>query len=457
MRKPRARSRIFKKNFPARLEAIARKKALDRDTIEIWFADEARIGQKNKITRRWAKRGTRPSAPRDQRTASTYIFGAVCPKEGKGAALIMPACNTEAITCTSPRSPQPSRPLPTPSSWSIKPAGTCPRASSCRPISPSFCCRRSAQSSTRSRTSGSSCATTGSPTASSDPTTISSTIVVRHGTSSSISLGASCPTDCANGPTGSDQWDLVLGAANWSGTGARDDKNDRFASFISPGLALQGTLLKQFLDGRLDQYDIILGVEIEHLADRLSHPHRGPDVLAPLAAAHELLDRLDISVGQVRLRRAGVLPFFDYADIVTKIVHPLQCRTVIDSDARDREPVRLVCRGTEVQLPVKSPEERATIRNLEFLRLLGRHSFEDADGSARIDECLRTARRFNRRPLAARLAGVVPEVDRTSRVLSNLFETLNDLLNRGIIIFIDAMSSDKGIDREYVRLVLLYK
>src|SRR5262245_6325108 len=64
---------------------MARKKALDRDTIEIWFADEARIGQKNKITRRWAKRGTRPSAPRDQ------------PKEGKGAALIMPACNTEAM------------------------------------------------------------------------------------------------------------------------------------------------------------------------------------------------------------------------------------------------------------------------------------------------------------------------------------------------------------------------
>jgi hypothetical protein len=27
-----------------------------RHAIEIWFADEARIGQKNKITRRWAKR-----------------------------------------------------------------------------------------------------------------------------------------------------------------------------------------------------------------------------------------------------------------------------------------------------------------------------------------------------------------------------------------------------------------
>ena len=36
-------------------------------------------------------------APRDQRTASIYIFGAVCPKQGKGAALILPTCNTEAM------------------------------------------------------------------------------------------------------------------------------------------------------------------------------------------------------------------------------------------------------------------------------------------------------------------------------------------------------------------------
>jgi transposase len=66
--------------------------------IEIWFQDEARIGQKNKITRRWAKRGTRPSAPNDQRTASTYIFGAICPAEGKGAGLVLPRCTTEAMT-----------------------------------------------------------------------------------------------------------------------------------------------------------------------------------------------------------------------------------------------------------------------------------------------------------------------------------------------------------------------
>ena len=69
-----------------------------RTDIELWFADEARVGQKNKITRRWAKRGTRPSAPHDQRTQSAYIFGAICPKKGKGAGLVMPRCDTDAMT-----------------------------------------------------------------------------------------------------------------------------------------------------------------------------------------------------------------------------------------------------------------------------------------------------------------------------------------------------------------------
>ncbi len=33
----------------------------------------------------------------DQRTQSTYVFGAVCPELGTGAALVLPACNTEAM------------------------------------------------------------------------------------------------------------------------------------------------------------------------------------------------------------------------------------------------------------------------------------------------------------------------------------------------------------------------
>ncbi len=65
--------------------------------IEVWWQDEARIGQKNKLTRRWAKRGTRPRAPHDQRTQWAYIFGAICPAKGKGAGLAMPYCDTHAM------------------------------------------------------------------------------------------------------------------------------------------------------------------------------------------------------------------------------------------------------------------------------------------------------------------------------------------------------------------------
>ena len=65
--------------------------------VEVWFQDEMRVGQKNKLTYRWARKGSRPRAAHDQRTQSTYLFGAVCPERGAGAALVLPACNTEAM------------------------------------------------------------------------------------------------------------------------------------------------------------------------------------------------------------------------------------------------------------------------------------------------------------------------------------------------------------------------
>ncbi len=65
--------------------------------IEIWFQDEARVGQKTNLTRRWARRGTRPRAAKDQRTKSAYIFGAICPARGVGAGLVLPRCNTQAM------------------------------------------------------------------------------------------------------------------------------------------------------------------------------------------------------------------------------------------------------------------------------------------------------------------------------------------------------------------------
>jgi len=63
----------------------------------VWFQDEARVGQQGTLTRIWAKRGTRPRAPRDTRYKWSYIFGAACPARGTAAGLILPYVNTEAM------------------------------------------------------------------------------------------------------------------------------------------------------------------------------------------------------------------------------------------------------------------------------------------------------------------------------------------------------------------------
>ena len=79
-------------------------KEVDQKPVEIWFClrrpagqDEARVGQKTKLTRRWAKRGTRSSALKDQRATSVWLFGSICPNNGKAAGLVMPWANSHAI------------------------------------------------------------------------------------------------------------------------------------------------------------------------------------------------------------------------------------------------------------------------------------------------------------------------------------------------------------------------
>lgn len=84
-----------------------------------------RVGQKNKLTYRWARKGSRPRAAHDQRTQSTYLFGAVCPELGTGAALVLPFCNSEANAASSQMKSPPSSALAlTPSSYSIRLDGT---------------------------------------------------------------------------------------------------------------------------------------------------------------------------------------------------------------------------------------------------------------------------------------------------------------------------------------------
>ena len=66
-------------------------------SIEVWFQDEMRVGQKNSLVYQWAKKGTRPRQPKDQRYENVYVFGAVCPSRDTGVAIIMPYANTEAM------------------------------------------------------------------------------------------------------------------------------------------------------------------------------------------------------------------------------------------------------------------------------------------------------------------------------------------------------------------------
>jgi hypothetical protein len=88
----------FLKNFASELsKLLLSNTALGGIPIEIWFQDEARVGQQGTLTRIWARRGTRPRKPRDQRRTSAYIFGAVCPERGVGAALVLPHVNTECM------------------------------------------------------------------------------------------------------------------------------------------------------------------------------------------------------------------------------------------------------------------------------------------------------------------------------------------------------------------------
>jgi hypothetical protein len=66
-------------------------------TGEVSCKDEARIGQKNGQVRQWARRGTRPRQPADQRYDNAYLFGAICPARGGGAALALPYADADMM------------------------------------------------------------------------------------------------------------------------------------------------------------------------------------------------------------------------------------------------------------------------------------------------------------------------------------------------------------------------
>ena len=159
-----------------------------------------RVGQKNKLTYRWARKGSRPRAVHDQRTQSTYLFGAVCPELGTGAALVLPACNSEAMqlhldeiaTKVSPGAH--AIVLLDQAGWHGAKILKVPSNITLMPLPP-----RAPELNGQENYLASLCGRTGSQIGSSNPSTISSITAATLGTPSSISLGKSCPSRAATG------------------------------------------------------------------------------------------------------------------------------------------------------------------------------------------------------------------------------------------------------------------
>jgi len=59
------------------------------DTVDLWFQDEARVGQQGSLTRIWAPKGTRPRKVQQRQFISSYIYGAACPGSGESFGLIV--------------------------------------------------------------------------------------------------------------------------------------------------------------------------------------------------------------------------------------------------------------------------------------------------------------------------------------------------------------------------------
>jgi putative transposase len=85
----------LQKDLPGMIEGIARERPGER--VELWFMDEARIGQKGRLTHVWYQKGVRPRGVRQQGFSSAHLFGAVCPERGEGVALVLPEVSTAAM------------------------------------------------------------------------------------------------------------------------------------------------------------------------------------------------------------------------------------------------------------------------------------------------------------------------------------------------------------------------
>ena len=62
--------------------------------VQVWFQDEARIGQQGTLTKVWAQTGSRPTAVKQTEYQWCYLFAAVNPLTGESSAIVAPTVHT---------------------------------------------------------------------------------------------------------------------------------------------------------------------------------------------------------------------------------------------------------------------------------------------------------------------------------------------------------------------------
>ena len=92
---PRAQRRFQKGGFRTALKEIGARHPDKR--LQLWFQDEARVGNKGRVCHRWWLKGQRPPEICDRRYQWSYIFTAVRPATGEDFTLVLPEVSTRAM------------------------------------------------------------------------------------------------------------------------------------------------------------------------------------------------------------------------------------------------------------------------------------------------------------------------------------------------------------------------
>ena len=87
----------FKKRFRSEVTKARLLASAQGRPLRIMFADEARFGRMNRPRPCWAPKGVRPDVACQLIREFTYLYGAVCPKDGTCVFLILPAADTECF------------------------------------------------------------------------------------------------------------------------------------------------------------------------------------------------------------------------------------------------------------------------------------------------------------------------------------------------------------------------